>query len=478
MVSMREALRFYRDATSVGSINDIRYLAQKDLFFLLRHVFGRNDIEHEWLYERIREFEVNPDGHLDLWARDHYKSTIITFAGTIQEVLRNPNVTIGIFSHTRPIAKGFLRQIKREFEGNKLLQELFPHIMPPSGKEARTWSEDGGLCVLRTSNPKEQTIEAWGLVDGQPTSKHFNMLVYDDVVTRESVTTADMIKKVTDAWSLSLNLGSSETRVRMIGTRYHSNDTYRVIIEERDAVKPRIYPATKNGQADGESVFLAPEVLEQKKRMMGSYIFACQMLQKPMPDGGAIFRQEWIRHWLPKDLPKRWDRVVQSWDMAFKDKEDSDFVVGQVWGVNGANAFLLDQVRGRLSFTATLKAVIDLSKKWPAARLKMIEDKANGPAVMNALKDVVPGFRPIEPYGSKVARAHAITAMWESGNVLIPHPSIVPWVAEFTDELLNFPVCRNDDQIDAMTQALDEIHKKPGLNISNSAVSQLISGMA
>lgn len=457
MVSMRESLKFYEDVASGGGVRDIRYLACNDLFFLLRHVFERKDIEHEWLYERVREFERGPDGFLDLWARDHYKSTIITFAGTIQEVLRDPNITVGIFSHTRPIAKGFLRQIKREFESNAVLQELFPHIKPPTAKESRTWSEDGGLCVARESNPKEQTIEAWGLVDGQPTSKHFNILAYDDVVTRESVTTAEMIKKVTDAWSLSLNLGTSNMRIRMIGTRYHNNDTYRTIIEERDAVVPRIHPATKNGDADGEPVFLSPAVLEQKKRMMGSYVFACQMLQNPISDGGNIFRREWVKFYLPHELPDRFDRWVQSWDMAFKGNEDSDFVVGQVWASKQANIFLLDQVRDRMSFTATKKAVLELSRKWPKTYQKLVEDKANGPAVMDALQDTVSGLKPVEPYGNKVARAHAVTPIWESGNVYLPHPSVAPWIEEFLMELIHFPIVANDDQVDAMTQALNEM---------------------
>ncbi len=86
-----------------------------------------------------------------------------------------------------------------------------------------------------------------------------------------------------------------------------------------------------------------------------------------------------------------------------------------------------------------------------------MEDKANGPAVMDALKDSVSGLTPVEPYGNKVARAHAVTPLWEAGNVYIPHPSIASWVSAFEDELLNFPASTNDDQVDAMTQALNEM---------------------
>ena len=109
---------------------------------------------------------------MDLWAREHYKSTIITFGKTIQDILASHGddpldewqdfyePTFGIFSHTRPIAKGFLNQIKVEFEGNTLLQSVFPDILysDPKGQSPK-WSEDSGLVVKRKSNPKESTIE-------------------------------------------------------------------------------------------------------------------------------------------------------------------------------------------------------------------------------------------------------------------------------------------------------------------------------
>src|ERR1700687_5194460 len=104
----------------------IRALALADRYYLLVRVLRRTDCLHPWIYARCREVEKSPNGYLDLWAREHYKSTVITYAGIIQEVLRNPEITVGIFSHTSPIAKAFLRQIKREFEANTLLQKLFP----------------------------------------------------------------------------------------------------------------------------------------------------------------------------------------------------------------------------------------------------------------------------------------------------------------------------------------------------------------
>ena len=93
----------------------VRMLCCADLFYLLANVCGRKDMLHPWLYARVREVEGAPNEHLDLWAREHAKSSTITFGLTMQDILKNPEVTFGIFSHTRPIAKAFLRQIMREY---------------------------------------------------------------------------------------------------------------------------------------------------------------------------------------------------------------------------------------------------------------------------------------------------------------------------------------------------------------------------
>ena len=192
--------------------------------------------------------------------------------------------------------------------------------------------------------------------------------------------------------------------------------------------------------------------LQKTKATIGSYEWAALYQQRPSSREGNMLNRAWWQYYSKR--PDKFDVVIQSWDMAFKDNTTSDFVVGQVWGRTGADKYLLDQVRDRMDFTTTLRAVRTLSDKWPQATAKLIEDKANGTAVMNTLQRRISGLIAVEPYGSKEARAAAVSPQIESGNVFLPSPDIAPWISEFIEECAAFPKGINDDQVDAMTQAL------------------------
>jgi predicted phage terminase large subunit-like protein len=150
----------------------------------------------------------------------------------------------------------------------------------------------------------------------------------------------------------------------------------------------------------------------------------------------------------------RIDELIQSWDCAFKDLETSDYVVGQVWGRLGADLVLIDQIRDRMDCPSTVRAVRQLSAQWPQCRAKLIEDKANGSAVIQMLAHEIPGILPVNPEGGKVARAAAVSPLIEAGNVYLPHPMYAPWVNDLIEECAAFPNGAHDDQVDAMTQAL------------------------
>ena len=192
----------------------------------------------------------------------------------------------------------------------------------------------------------------------------------------------------------------------------------------------------------------------QQKETVGSYAWNSLYQQHPTPSSGGLFKREWWQRY--KELPGDLYDYIQSWDCTFKDANTSDYVVGQVWArskKNPAQRYLLDQVRARMTFTETVQAVRTLSAKWPKTTRKLIEDAANGPAVIDVLKKQVTGIIPVKPMGGKVVRAHAVTAVVEAENVFIPDPSIAPWVHDFIEELSSFPSGAHDDQVDALTQA-------------------------
>lgn len=250
----------------------------------------------------------------------------------------------------------------------------------------------------------------------------------------------------------------------MIMTRWAEDDLAGRLISEADAggeqwvilSLPAI--AEENdmlGRSIGEPLWperFGLDELLMIKAAVGSYVWNALYQQRPSPVEGGMLKRGWWQFY--KESPSKFDEIIQSWDMTFKDSAGTDFVVGQVWGRKGADKYLLDQVRDRMDFPATLTAVKSLTAKWPQASAKLVEDKANGPAVIAMLKQKIEGLIPVEPQGSKVARVSAVSPQIEAGNVYLPDPSIAPWVHDFIEECAAFPTGAHDDQVDAMSQAL------------------------
>ena len=230
------------------------------------------------------------------------------------------------------------------------------------------------------------------------------------------------------------------------------------------------------GRAPGEYMVSArrrtPEQWKARERNAGPFTWASLYQGKPTPGSGELFPEEWAKydHPLHVELPNGTcivpgaHEVIQSWDMTFKDTAGTDFVVGQVWARFGTDAYLVDMVRRRMGFNATVDAVRTLSAKWPQAIAKFVEDKANGPAVINALNRKVAGLIPIEPEGSKLARASAVSPFIHSGNVILPTPELLPNVSHLLLEAEQFPAGAHDDTIDSMSQAINRLLLHPLIN--------------
>lgn len=468
-LNMDQCIAMYRGVHADKDNETMRHLAQTDLFYLLVCVLHRLDAMHPWIFDRCREVQAEPNGMLDLWSRAHYKSTIITFALSIQEILNNPEVTIGIFSHTGDIAQDFLNQIKTEFEKNEQLKALFPDILYDNPeREADKWGKEAGIQVKRRANPKEATVEAWAL--GKGTGRHFDIRVYDDVVTESSVTTPEMIQKTTDHWRHSMNLGrTTNAIVRYIGTRYHLNDTYRAIIES-GAAKPRIRLATHNGKMDGDLAILSRKELREKRDVMGPYIFSCQIMQNPVADRAMGFKEEWLKFFsFPLPSIAGWNLYLLI-DPASKKKKENDYTVMLVIGLApDGNYYVIDGVRDRLNLTERADQVFKFHRKYMPTKtgyeeyglqadIEHIEDRM-GRENYRFNITATGGNKP-----AKEDRIRRLVPTFELGHVYWPNRLLFvdremkqrDLTNEFiTEEYGFFPVATHDDIFDCLARIKD-----------------------
>jgi phage terminase large subunit-like protein len=481
-----ERLKKFKDEAE--KVKLMRLLCRTDLFWLLWFGCGKGYIAKQWLLDRCKEVEANPDGHLDLWAREHFKSTIITYGVSIKNILASHGddplpewereTTIGILSVTRPLAKGFLREIKETFESNKTLKTLFPDILYDKPQTQSTkWSEEVGICVKRKKVYKEQTVEAWGLVDGQPTGKHFYEINYDDVVTQDSVTNPEMIQKTTAAFGLSDNIGTRGGKYRVVGTPYHANDTLATIIE-KGAFKLRKHPGTFGGKwpidNDNEAPLLTKAELELKYIKQGVYNFSCQILLNPVASSLQNFKLEWLRHFgtfnHDYQLAANFYIIV---DPANSKKDAADYTSMVVIACcSDDNYYLVDMVRDRLNLKERTEKLFALHKKWkPVAvgyeQYGLQSDIEHIESVMSQYNYHFNIIRLGAGKGAKLSKIERISKLqpvFQQRRFLLPfrihyvdyqghiHNLVDVFIKE---EYLSFPVAKHDDILDSIARILD-----------------------
>lgn len=468
----------------------LRWLARNDLFFLLVFILNHDhilkpkqhpdqpwseeDIERwrAWWFEGCRMVQDDENENLDLWSRTSGKSSIQTFANTIRTILRDPEVTIGIFSHTRPIAKQFLRQIKIEFEGNDLLKWLFPDILWESpSRESPKWSQDDGLVVKRKSNPKESTVEAWGLVDGQPTSKHWQILIYDDVITESAVTSPEMIDKTTNAMELSFNLGATKPAVkRACGTYYDHADTY-VIMVERGVFKKR-RRCIVNHPGNGEPLMWPDWAMAKEKQQYTSRNWALQiLLDTEAADKERGFKREWLEYYDKPPEPSTLNIYILV-DPASADPGAVSYT--SMWAIGlGPDecAYVLDMCRDRLTLVERGDELFRMYRQFPHV-LKVIYEKYGLQADIEYLEDRQKreNFRfknKIIPVGgktlSKEQRIDKLEPWFEDHRFIFPRKLArktkegeIDLVKLFVErEYCAYPYCRYKDMLDGLARIRD-----------------------
>jgi len=407
---------------------------------------------------------------------------------------RDHRTKIGIISHSPNLAATWGRRVRRMVERHG--PKLGLSIAADAGAVSEWETPEGGGVMSRSIG---QALAGVG----------FNVLIVDDPVRDFAAAHSESTRQaVWDWWTANaVTRLEPPSLVVVIATRWHEDDLIGRLLSDEHEGDPSewdqiILPALadhdpEKGESDplgrepGEPLLsplvpaeedtpkgrkLALERFAELRRNVGSYAWSALFMQRPAPAAGAIFNAGWWRFWNTNPAAATDDgriqhlnpealrsgRVITSWDATFKDTKASDYVVGQRWARLRANRYLLDQVRARMSFTKTvaaMKAFVSTGVAAELAHTHLVEDKANGPAILDALKDEISGLKPVNPRGSKEARARAVTPEVESGNVILPDPTMpgYEWVNAFIAETRSFPTGEHDDQVDGMTQALDEL---------------------
>lgn len=414
-----------------------------------------------------------------------HNSTIITFGLTIQDILRTygegstgEEYTMAIFSYVRPIAKDFLVQIKREFESNEKLKQLFPDIFYANpDRQAPKWSDEA-IIVKRKGNPKEGTLEAWGVMEGQPTGRHFSVRIYDDVVTADTVKTEDRIKTTLQYWELSQAMGDAINIERYIGTRYSYNDLYTHILK-RQVVTPRLKPATKDGTLTGDPVFWSKEKLESKIRAMGSWTSSTQLMQDPRADSTMGFNIDDIRYYAAQTegekraMSRNHNRVILVDPSSGRAKKAGDYTAMGVWSLGeDNNYYLLDAVRDKIPLKKRTEALFELHEKWSpiklvayeqvglAADVEHMEEMMDFKGYHFDITEIGAHQKKHGPYG----RISRLQPLFADHRIYLPRkmPKVlskghrVDIIEQFLEEEYQlYPYCLHDDFLDMMARLLD-----------------------
>ena len=415
------------------------------------------------------------------------KSTLVSTYLPLWLLRQNASRKVGLISHDPTLSTNWGRQVRNLIENHP---ELGLAIAPDAGA-ASEWqtTRHGGV----TSKSVGQSVVGRG----------FNVLILDDLHRDFAAAHSEAHRRAVWEWWTANAYTRLEPPyiVLAVMTRWHEDDligrllspeydgdpteweviNFPAIAEEADVLGRNPGDPLLSPLIPTETPVQALERWADTKRAVGTYNWVSQFQGRPAPAEGAVFNMGWWRYWTTNPSLATEDGTVRlmdfdaliggtwlsSWDAAFKGTDQSDYVVGQRWVRSGANRYLLAQVRDRMTFTRTLAEMRRFTD--PRVHVHLIEDKANGPAIIDTLRDEIAGLKPINPTNSKEARARAVTPEVESGNVYLPHPVEFPWVADQLSELRSFPTGAHDDQVDALTQALWELRDAGAGGVTNLA---------
>jgi predicted phage terminase large subunit-like protein len=361
-----------------------------------------------------------------------------------------PKKRVGLASYGGDFASDWGKSVRDEFLMNS---QTWTKLRTDS-KAMGSWltTEDGGMKCAGVGGPL--------------TGRGFDLVIIDDPHKNwEEAMSPQARERVIEWFNATLYTRlEPDASIIVIQTRWHEEDLTGYLLEQhQDDWELVSYPALAEDDSDilsrQEGEALCPERysaerLRQMEKTMGSFIFAGLYQQRPAPLMGGMVKKDWFKYYdtLPEDI----EEYIQTWDLTFK-ATGTSYVVGQVWARKGANIYAVDCVRSKLGFQDQVKAILNLTSRYPQAKTKIIEDAADAQAVKATLQDHVRGIVLSPAKGSKEARLAACLGSIESGNVFLP--ARAEWIDQFINEVTTFPNAVNDDQVDAMTLALNRFHK-------------------
>lgn len=413
-------------------------------------------------------FDPNNNQLLLLMPRGTFKSSVVTIGFTLQMILNNQDIRILIDSETFAKAKAFLMEIKGHLEGNEKYREIFYTLYgtyPDSRKKDDLWSDSQLNIAPRKRARKEPTISCGG-VDVTKNGMHYDLIIMDDLMSENNVTTKDQIDKVVMHYKLAYSLLDPGCPMIVIGTRWDYNDVYQYILDnESDNFNILVRKAYNK---DGSLFFperLTHEFLEKTKRTQGSYIFSCQYLNEPVDDESATFKRSHMvrRPWeLVKDMPMNWYLSV---DPSYEGPY-SDYAALVVVGMNyQKDLYVRHVLRQKMTYGQIIEQMFELYNMFPITRI-ILETVATQKSIQYELNNEqkrrntwLPVTEIKSRTKSKEERIRALAPFYEFGHIF--HVKECPQLEELEYELIHFPKGTHDDIIDALATVL-EVAKPSG----------------
>ena len=399
----------------------------------------------------------------------HGKSELVSRRLPALIMGQRPDTKIIAISYNTALATRMSRDTQRIMESREYA-ELFPDtVLPPRGNRLGWIRQDELWEII----DKRGSYRAGGILSGVTGMGADYLIIDDPIKNQQEADSPSYRKRVWEEYLSSLTTRlEGRGKILLTLTRWHEDDLAGRLLDlaQSDpgadqwaivnfpAIREPGDPATEEDlRPVGDPLWpgkMPLSELTKRKKALGSRKWNSLYQQSPSPSEGGIWKRHWWRFYDHPPALTDFQEIIQSWDLSFKDTKAGSYVVGQIWGRIGPRKYLLEQVRDRMDFTTTLTAIRGMSARWPTARAKIVEDKANGPAVISTLANEISGIIPFTPQGSKESRAIAVSPTIEAGDVFLPRPSEAPWVESFIEEGAIFPNGTSDDQVDCATQAL------------------------